>query len=68
MSEVSPRARGLWRSLIAVVAGNIVYLLLEGWLPPGARHEIYRIDWGLVVDFWFCLVIYGLLGFVRWFR
>jgi hypothetical protein len=50
-------------SLIAVVAGNAVYfLLLVPVLPPAARHRTSQIDLGLVVDFWVCLVIYGLLA------
>ena len=57
-----------WRSLIAVVAGNIIYLIAEPHLPLRARHSAYAIDWGLAVDFWVCLVCYGLLGFLRRFR
>ena len=51
-----------WRSLVAVVAGNAVYfLVLFPLLPVGARHEPFRLDWGLVVDFWLCLFVWGLL-------
>lgn len=57
--------RSFWESLIAVVAGNIIYLLVESYLPPRAQHQLYQIDWGLVVDFWMCLVCYGI---VRMFR
>ena len=50
------------KSLVAVVVGNVVYfLLLAPWLPPAGRHGIYRIDLGLVIDFWVCLVVYGLI-------
>jgi hypothetical protein len=51
-----------------VLAGNLVYLAIEGWLPPAARHQIYRIDWGLAVDFWLCVACWGLLKLVPWFR
>jgi hypothetical protein len=51
-----------WRSLIAVLAGNTIYFSLEKYLPPRARHQAYAIDWGLAVDFWMCLVCYGLVG------
>ncbi len=54
-----------WRSLIAVLLGNAVYFSLAPYLPPRARHEPYQIDWGLAVDFWFCLAFYGLLGLIR---
>lgn len=51
-----------WRALFAVVAGNAIYfLLLSPFLPPRARHQPFRLDWGTVVDFWVCLVVWGLL-------
>jgi hypothetical protein len=61
--------RNFVQSLIAVVVGNAVYfLLLVPLLPPAAHHRRERIDLGLVVDFWVCLVIYGLLEIIvrRW--
>ena len=56
--------RNFWRSLIAVVAGNFIYLAIAPHLPPRAQHQLYQIDWGLAVDFWICLVCYGLIRFV----
>jgi hypothetical protein len=53
-----------WRSLLAVLAGNIVYYSVERYLPPIAQHQIYRIDWGLAVDFWLCLACYGLVKLI----
>ncbi len=55
----------LWRSLAAVVAGNVIYLLLENHLPPRARHQPFVLDWGLAVDFWFCLACFGLIRMIR---
>jgi hypothetical protein len=52
------------RSLIAVLAGNLIYYSIERYLPPGAQHQLYRIDWGLAVDFWFCVICYGLVRLV----
>jgi hypothetical protein len=38
-------------------------------LPGPARHTAFKFDLGLVVDFWICLVVYGLLElFKRWRR
>jgi hypothetical protein len=48
-------------ALIAVLGGNAAYLLLMPYLPPGARHVGPHIDLGLVVDFWFCLVVLGIV-------
>jgi hypothetical protein len=50
-----------WRSLAAVLIGNLVYSACSRFLPPAARHNTAGFDLGLVVDFWFCLVILGIL-------
>lgn len=47
--------------MAAVLLGNAVYFLLMPHLPPGARHAPNRLDLGLVVDFWICLVVYGII-------
>lgn len=48
-------------ALIAVVAGNLVYLALLRYLPPSARHMPRHLDLGLLVDLWFCLVFFGIV-------
>ncbi len=54
-------------SLMAVLAGNALYLLLSPYLPPAARHHWRDLDLGLVIDFWLCLVILGIIKtFSRW--
>ena len=60
--------KNFWQSLIAVVIGTAIYFLLMPELPRLARHTTFRIDLGLVVDFWMCLVIYGLLEFLKRLR
>jgi hypothetical protein len=51
-----------WRSLIAVLAGNAIYFLLVApHLPESARHRYFALDLGLVIDFWICLVVYGMV-------
>jgi hypothetical protein len=60
--------RQFWHSLAAVVLGNAAYFSLERFLPPAGRHVPHRIDWGLAIDFWGCLVFYFLLARVRWFQ
>jgi hypothetical protein len=50
------------KSLIAVLAGNVIYyFLLMPLLPPAGRHHPGRLDLGLIIDFWLCLVILGLI-------
>lgn len=48
-------------ALIAVLAGNALYFLLEKYLPARAHHSPFRLDLGMVVDFWFCLVAFGII-------
>ena len=58
MSATSAR----WiKSLIAVGGGNAVYFSLAPRMPAAARHEPFKLDLGVLVDFWFCLVFYGLI-------
>jgi hypothetical protein len=55
------------QALIAVLAGNAIYYLLMPYLPVRARHVAFHQDWGVVVDFWFCLVAFGLVKMIaRW--
>jgi hypothetical protein len=57
----------LLQSFIAVVLGNTVYFLLMPHLPPAARHDPKRLDLGVIVDFWFCLVFLGAIKtLARW--
>lgn len=60
--------KNFWQSLIAVLIGNAIYFLLMPELPRLARHMTFRFDMGLVVDFWICLVMYGLLEFIKRLR
>lgn len=67
MSKLSVRSNFL-QALLAVLLGNILYFLLVPSLPPIARHRPMRIDLGMAVDFWFCLVAYGLIRTARRWR
>ena len=68
MSKLSVSTNFL-HALVAVLAGNAAYWLLMPYLPAGARHSLFQLDWGLVVDFWFCLVFFGAVKTIaRWRR
>jgi len=56
------------QSLLAVLLGNAAYFLLMPSFPPIARHKPYKMDLGLVVDFWFCVVAFGLMKTAQWWR
>ena len=60
------RARWI-KYLIAVLAGNAIYLALSPLLPPGARHRSL-VDWGTFVDLWFCLFVYGIIELILFLR
>lgn len=51
----------LIRMLAAIIAGNVVYFAIESRLPAAAQHHAYHPDLGTLVDFWFCVVFWGLL-------
>lgn len=53
------------KSLIAVLAGNAIYYSVQHYLPPRGQHQLYQVDWGLAIDFWICLVCYGVIRMVR---
>jgi hypothetical protein len=53
------------QALLAIVLGNVVYFVLMPSLPLAAQHRRFQFDLGTVVDFWFCLVAYGLIRTAR---
>ncbi len=56
------------QALLAIILGNVVYFVLVPSLPPAARHRPFQIDLGMILDFWFCLVAYGLIRTARKWR
>ena len=58
----------LLQALLAIMLGNVLYFLLLPSLPPAARHHPFHVDLGSLVDFWFCLVVYGLIRTARRWR
>jgi hypothetical protein len=66
---VSPASKptvviNLVQALCAVLLGNVAYFLLAPSLPL-PRHRPFQLDVGLLVDFWFCAVAYGLIRTAR---
>jgi len=58
---MSKSTANFFQALAAVVAGNALYFFAEKYLPASARHARFKIDLGMVVDFWFCLVVFGVI-------
>ncbi|MDR3677755.1 MAG: hypothetical protein P4N24_19900 [Acidobacteriota bacterium] len=53
---------------MSILVGNALYFALSPHLPPAAQHHTWAVDLGTIVDFWICLVIYGLLELIAFFR
>ena len=52
----------------AVLLGNLLYFILLPWLPVWAQHRRFAFDWGVAIDFLFCLAVYNLLRLIRRLR
>lgn len=61
--------RRLLKQLAAIVIGNAVYFfVLMPHLPSQAQHQPDKLDLGLLVDFWICVVVYGLIELIARMR
>jgi len=58
----------LLQALVSIILGTLVYFFLLPTLPPSARHHPFRLDLGMVLDFWLCLVAYGVIRTARKWR
>lgn len=61
----SPTTKNFLDALAAVLAGNAIYFLLMPLLPRVARHALFKEDWGLLVDFAICTVIFLAVKYAR---
>ena len=57
-----------FKYLVAIILGNGLYFALNPYLPEAARHHTYKLDIGTLVDFWLCLVVYGLMELMTYLR
>jgi len=57
----------IWtRILVAIVLGNLLYFLSLPLLPRAASLTGERLSAvPALVDIWFCLLVFGVLGFLR---
>lgn len=55
-------ASRLLKYLVAILLGNVIYFLaILPHVPPAGRHQPFRLDLGLLIDFWTCLACWGLI-------
>jgi hypothetical protein len=58
-------AKNFLDALLAVLSGNALYYLLMPHLPAVARHGLFKEDWGLLVDFAICTIIFAAVKYGR---
>jgi len=56
------------RSLVIILLGNGLYFALYPYLPTAARHQRFQVDLGTLVDFWFCLIVFGIFELVAYLQ
>jgi len=57
--------RRLLKQFIAILAGSLLYFfVLMPHLPRAGQHQPFRIDLGLLVNLWVCLVFYGAIEWI----
>jgi hypothetical protein len=56
------------QALLAILLGNLAYFVLLPWLPAVARHRPFHLDLGTLLDFFFCVVAYGVIRTARNWR
>ena len=61
----SPTVKNFLDALAAVLAGNALYFVLMPHLPFAMRHSLFKEDWGLVVDFVVCTIIFVCVKIAR---
>jgi len=49
------------KMLLAILLGNVIYLLIARLLPNALAHDIFRLDAGLLFDFGICAGLYFLI-------
>ena len=64
-------AAQLAKSLLAILLGNVIYFLaILPHVPAAGRHQPFKLDLGLVLDFWTCVACWGVIEMLarRWRR
>jgi len=55
-------AARLLKSLLAILIGNLIYFVaIVPHVPAAGRHQAFRLDLGLVIDFWTCVAWWGVI-------
>ncbi len=55
----------LLKYLLAILLGNLIYFVaILPHVPEAGRHQPFRLDLGLVIDFWTCVACWGVIEMV----
>jgi len=61
VSAVSSGRTNWMKMLLAILLGNVIYLLIAPLLPNALAHDIFQLDAGLLFDFGICAGLYFLI-------
>lgn len=50
--------RDWMKMLLAILAGNLIYILVSPYLPAYLRHTLFAFDPGVVFDLMICIAVY----------
>jgi H+/gluconate symporter-like permease len=64
-TTLSKMAVRLLKYLVAILLGNAIYfLVILPHVPAAGRHQPFKIDLGLVLDFWTCVACWGVIEMI----
>lgn len=61
VSAVSSDRMNWMKMLLAILLGNVIYLLIAPLMPNAFAHDIFQLDAGLLFDFGICAGLYFLI-------
>lgn len=64
--QMSAHATRWLRWLVIILLGNGLYFAFLPYLPPPAQRHWSPFDLGTVVDFWFCLIVFGVFELISY--
>ena len=55
----------LLKYLLAILLGNFLYFVaILPHVPAVGRHQRFKLDLGLVIDFWACVACWGVIEMI----
>ena len=58
-------AARLLKYLLAILLGNFLYFVaILPHVPAAGRHQAFKLDLGLIIDFWACVACWGVIEMI----